>query len=122
LATKNEVIQYLKTTYQDISQSGDMYTVNFNVGEGRTQAVLILVSDSFIVAASAFARVGQITDSQALDASSLATPVTKLDGLYVTTRSMSIQDIDPSEMMFIIELTTTAADGIEKSLGLGDNW
>lgn len=122
MATKNEVIQYLKSTYPDIVQDGEMYTIKFNVGDGRTQAVLILVLDSFIVAASAFARVGQITDSQALDASSLGHPVTKLDGLYVTTRSMAIQDIDPAEITFVIELTTTAADEIEKSLGLGDNW
>ena len=121
MATQNEVIQYLKTSYPEIDQNGEAFSIRFDTGEGRGQLVIITVTENVIFAASPFARVGQITDSQALSNSSLASPVTKTNDFYVVCNGMMIKDIDPSEINFVIEYTTLGADNIEKSLGLGDN-
>lgn len=121
MATKSEVIQYLQNNYQGLTQDGDVYTLHLATGDGRSQVGIINVTDDFLMASSPFAKVGQISDSQALGASSMAAPITKLADFYVTTRAMMIKDIDPSEVQFVIEFTMAAADNIEKDLGLGDN-
>jgi hypothetical protein len=121
MATQNEVIQYLKSTYSEITQDGENFTLRFDTGDGRSQLVIISVGENVILAASPFAKTGQITDSQALSASSLAAPVTKTDDYYLVSNGMMIRDIDPSEITFVIEFTTLNADKIEKSLGLGDS-
>jgi hypothetical protein len=121
MATASEVIQYLKNTYQDMSQDGEVFTLRLGVGDGRSQLAIINVTDSFIMASSPFAKVGQISDSQALGASSVGAPITVLGDYYVTTRVMMIKDIDPSEVQFVVEFTMASADNLEKELGLGDN-
>jgi hypothetical protein len=120
MATKSEVIQYLKNSYKDLNQDGEVYTLTLNVGDGRTQLAIINVTDEFLMASSPFAKVGQISDSQAIAASNVAAPITTLGSYYVTTRAMWIRDIDPSEVQFVIEFTMAAADNLEKDLGLGD--
>lgn len=121
MATASEVIQYLKNTYRDLAQDGDVFTLRLDIGDGRSQLAIINVSDKFIMTSSPFAKVGQISDSQALAASSTAAPITMLGDFYVTTRVMMIKDIDPSEIQFVVEFTMATADNLEKELGLGDN-
>lgn len=121
MATASEVIQYLKNTYRDLAQDGDVFTLRLDIGDGRSQLAVINVSDKFIMTSSPFAKVGQISDSQALAASSTAAPITKIDDFYFTTRVMMIKDIDPSEIQFVVEFTMATADNLEKNLGLGDN-
>jgi hypothetical protein len=121
MATQNEVIQYLKTNYSQLTQDGELYGLRFDAGDGRTQNVVIQVTEKFLLAASAFATTDQITDSQAIGVSSIATPVCKVGNFFMVSNAMMIQDIDPSEIHFVVELTTLRADDLEKSLGLGDH-
>jgi hypothetical protein len=120
MATQNEVIQYLKTNYPELTQDGELYSLRFASGDGRTQNVVIQVTEKFLLAASAFATTDQLTDSQAIGVSNIATPVCKVGNFFMVSNVMMIQDIDPSEIQFVIEVTTLRADDLEKSLGLGD--
>lgn len=47
--------------------------------------------------------------------------VGKAPGLYVVKTVMPIKDLDKSEIILAIEMTTVFADGFEKALGLGDD-
>lgn len=121
MATQNEVIQYLKTNYSELTQDGELYSLRFASGDGRTQNVVIQVTEKFLLAASAFATTDQLTDSQAIGVSNISTPVCKVGNFFMLSNVMMIQDIDPSEIHFVIEVTTLRADDLEKSLGLGDH-
>lgn len=122
MATQQEVLSYIKSNFNHSDLGDSVITMRFDVGNDRSQMVIVHVMESLIATASPFARVGQITDSQALDASTIMAPVSRTEEFYVTSKSMALETIDAEEIHSILALTCIMADQLEKHFGLEDEF
>ena len=121
MATQNEIKNFIASTY-NVEFNENTAVINFNVGEGRSQRVLVGVFDLVLSAFSPFAKVGQISDADALSISSAVTPIAKVDEFYGHAAMSPLDNLQPDEVTTLIELVTQFADESEKELGLGDDF
>jgi hypothetical protein len=122
LATQNEVISFIKSNYTVNQFEENIFGLRFDLGNDRSQMVIVTVVEGMIATSSPFARIGQITDSQALAESSILAPICKFGEFYVTSKSMMLETIDPQEITSIMAITCYAADGLEKKFGHTDEF
>jgi len=120
VATKSEVINFLKKNYHhDVLDDGVLKLVLEGGDSDRSQLVYAFVYDVVLSLASPFARVGQISDSQALNSDALL-GVAKVGDFYVLRHLVPLENVDENEIVDTIEYLATTADEREASLGLGD--
>jgi hypothetical protein len=120
MATQKEVADFIKANIAVDEVNENLFVTAYNLDGGRRQAVLILVSELMLVTSSRIAEVGKVSDSKVLEASGPIRPVWKDDEYYYTSKSMPLEDIDPSEIHGMIELTAFVGDELEKELGFSD--
>ena len=123
MASKSETVSFIKENYQ-VEQNGDSLILdNFETEGGRTQTVYVHMYDGLMSVSSPFATTDAITAEQAISA---AEPeilgITRVGSFYAVIHAVPLADLDPSEVNAAFALVTNAADGLEKGLGLGDNF
>jgi hypothetical protein len=125
VATRDEVLAFIKKNYkiQQELQVGDetvMRVVVEGVSNKRSQNVFVGVDHSFFVH-SPFAQVGQVSAENVFKAhEGMRLGLSTMAGFYCITANISIQDLDPSEIIVAIELSGKLADDLERKLKLGD--
>jgi hypothetical protein len=123
MASNSETINFIKENYQ-VTQSGDALILeNFETEGGRTQTLYVHMYDGLMTVTSPFAKTDSITAEQAIAA---AEPeilgITRVGSFYAVIHAVPLADLDPSEVNIAFALVTNLSDGLEKGLGLGDNF
>jgi len=123
MASNSETINFIKENYQ-VEQNGDLLILeNFQTEGGRTQTIYVHMYDGLMTVSSPFAKTDAITAEQAIAA---AEPeilgISRVGSLYAVHHAVPLADLDPSEVNIAFALVTNVADGLEKGLGLGDNF
>ena len=121
MATKLEVINFLKQNYhhEDLGD-GALKLVLESTDSDRSQLVYAFVYDIVLSLASPFAKIGQISDSQALTKGEFL-GVAKLGDFYFLRHLVPLENVDENEIVDTIQYLASTADNSEESLGLGDN-
>jgi hypothetical protein len=128
MATWLEVESYLSSNYVVEKLDTSLIKLTFEVGDGRSQVVFVqgvLLDDdaaSYVSFASPFARVGQISAEQLVNcmADNPIVGMSVFGGLYVMKNVAPLQNLDANEIEWPLTFVTGLADGLERSLGLGD--
>lgn len=123
MASNSETINFIKENYQ-VEQNGDSLILeNFQTEGGRTQTIYVHMYDGLMTVSSPFAKTDAITAEQAISA---AEPellgITRVGTFYAVIHAVPLADLDPSEVNIAFALVTNVSDGLEKGLGLGDNF
>jgi len=129
MATWREVVGYLKSNYKISSEEGTTLALNFETENGRSQMIFasgIAIDDPSIATvlfASPFATRNSITTQQLLACMEESFLGVGLAGdLYVFRHHVPMANLDANEIEWPLIFVTLAADGMEKKLGLGDNF
>ena len=122
MATKSETIAFLKKHYihEDL-EDHFLKIVLESADSDRSQIVWAWVYDDFLSFASPFARIGHISDSQALDSNESLLGIGKLSEFYVVRHLLELENVDENEIVEGLRYIATVADAQEARLGLGDD-
>ena len=122
MATVEEIKGFIEETYSVKWEEGSsLVSINFDLGNDRSQLVMIGVMGKALTAASPFAKISDISAEQALSISNTYKPVTLLgDAFYGHSSAFPMENLQPEEVVHMIELVALVADDSEKELGLGD--
>jgi len=122
MATVEEIRGFIEETYSVKWEEGSsLVSINFDLGNGRSQLVMVGVIGKALVAASPFAKISDISADQALSISNTHKPVTLLgDSYYGHSSAFPLENLQPDEVLHVIEFITQIADDSERELGLGD--
>ena len=121
MATQSEVKKYVENQFE-VEFDGDFAIMGFDLGEGRSQKVIVLVTEDLLVTSSPFASTSSINDSQALAKATSIAPIWKTDEYYATAKSRTLDGLDPEEITSQLALTCYTADALEKEFGLTDEF
>lgn len=121
MASQSEIKSYLTNQYE-AEFDGNAASIRFDLGEGRSQLLIVLVSEDFLVTSSPFARTSSINDSQALAKATSIAPIWKTDDFYMTAKSRTLGGLDPEEIESQMQMTCYAADALEQEFGLADEF
>lgn len=119
MASQSEIKSYLTSQFE-AEFDGDTAGFRFDLGEGRSQMLVVAVSETFLVTSSPFARTSSINDSQALAKATAIAPIWKSDDFYMTSKSRTLGGLDPEEIVSQFQMTCYAADALEQEFGLAD--
>jgi len=129
MATWREVVGYLKSNYKISSEEGTTLALNFETAQGRSQMIFvsgIAIDDpnlAVVSFASPFAPRNSITAQQVvacMEENFLGVGLTA--DLYVFRHLVPMAHLDANEIEWPLTFVTSAADEMEKKLGLGDNF
>jgi hypothetical protein len=120
MATQREVVDFIKANISVQETSENVFVTAYNLEGGRRQAVIIYVSEVMLVVSSRIAEVGKVSDAKVLEASGPLMPVWRDETHYYTAKSMPLDDIDPSEIHSMIQLTAIFGDKMEQQFGFAD--
>lgn len=112
-------MDYLKSEYE-AEFDGNVTSFRFDLGGDRSQAIVVMVTEDLLVTSSPFAKTNSINDSQALAKAHAIAPVWKTDDYYMTSKSRTLDGLDPGEITSQMALTCYTADALEKEFGLAD--
>lgn len=123
MPTKNEIISYLKAEHNMAENEGGSLVANYDLGNGRSQAVLVAFSgdsgEEDIMVMSPFAKMGQVSAEKVL--STTALPIMSSEEFYLSARVFPVANLQPEEVDYLLSIVTFHADHMEKELGLGDD-
>lgn len=126
MASWTEIKGYVFSNYKVSSDEGNLMSLLFDMGEGRSQLVFIGYLDldePLIRFSSPIGKVSQITAERVIEAAS-STPfgVERVGDVYALRHVQLAATVDGSEIDMPIQLVTGFADHLEKTLGLGDTF
>lgn len=122
MASKAEVIKYIKDNYSYTEIEGGVLQLVFDNGNGRSQLVFALVLDSFIHFTSPYANVEKVTSHRALEVNETFYGTKLYGNYYVLAHVAYLEDIDPSEIQRAFSVLAFAADELEAKIGKLDNF
>jgi hypothetical protein len=125
MATWQQVKSYIYNKYEVSNDSGDMMTLNFGTGNGRSQMVMVAHIDagdlSSVNFSSPFASWSTATAERVLRASEqVLVGISSTGDYFITTHSQLLSSIDENEIDWPMIWVTSRADALEQALGLGD--
>jgi hypothetical protein len=126
MATWQQVKSYVYSKYQVSNDNGDMITLMFDTGSGRSQMVFVGVIEagdfSQIRFSSPFAAWSKVSADRALRATEQAggIGICSIGDYVVTTHSQLLSTIDEAEIDWPMLYVTQTADDLERLLGQGD--
>jgi hypothetical protein len=119
MASKAEVIAFLKSNYKLEEMSPGLFSMLFEQENGRTQMLFAGVFDSFIRVDSPFGALGSVDIPSALDDSSILG--LGAVGDYITVRHLILTaDLDANEIFDGFGLVAEVADNLEAKYSQGD--
>ena len=121
VTTAAEVLAFISQTYSVELEKDGIATLKFDLGNGRTQLVWVGVAgEHTLVATSPFAKKSDISAEKAFSVSKVHKPVATVGDYYAHSSAFPLKNLQPEEVLYVIEFVTDAADESEKELGLGD--
>ena len=125
MATWQQVKSYIYANYNVSNDSGDMITLLFETGNGRSQMVMIGHLDAGEFASvrfsSPFASWTNASPERVLRATEgSGVGICSIGDYFVTTHSQLLSTIDEAEIDWPMAYVTSMADNLEQALGLGD--
>jgi hypothetical protein len=123
MATWQEVKSFIKSNYVISQESADVLALEFQIEDNRTQLIFVADFDSVdcVRFFSPFAKTSDISADQMIKIASTAVFGLAISGELVgAVHMVPTADLDASEINFPLALLSAYADGLEKSLGLGD--
>lgn len=121
MASKDEVINWIKANAPTEAIDGDTFKVLMEWNDGRSQILFVLPRDQVLEVFSPFAQENEVSAQQAIQANTSVFGVDFFAGMYGLKHVLPIENVDENELVFGIKLLAEAADEFEKKLGLGDN-
>ena len=119
MASKAEVISFLKANYNLEEMQPGMFRMLFEQENGRSQMLFAGVFDSFIRVDSPFGALDTIDLAAALDESSILG--LGAVGSFATVRHLILtENLDPSEIFDSFGLVAEVADSLEAKFTKGD--
>lgn len=123
MATWTQVKQFLYQNYAVQSDDGDMMTLVIGVTDNRTQLVSVMMGDSIIIINSPVASVGEVTPERVLAATEgCLLGVKRLAGMYMVSAVAPVEDMNEEELNTPLLYAALTADGLERTLGIGDKY
>jgi hypothetical protein len=121
MASKQEAINFIKSTYRCEEISGGTLKFVFELDGGRSQLVFADVNDSNIQYLSPFATVNDVTAKQALEANADYSVGMQIVGdQYMIKHLAFLADLDESEIDGGFRVVANVADELEQKLIGGD--
>lgn len=121
MATKSEVVEYIKANFAYSEHTNDFLKVVFNVSEGRSQLVYVTVNDFDIQFKSIFGTTKNLSPLQALEANADYSLGIQLDGeLYMVKHVALIHNLQWDQVRDGFHLVAEIADLLERSLSSDD--
>jgi hypothetical protein len=125
MATWQQVKSYIYANYNVSKDSGEMITLLFDTGNGRSQLVFVGLLDigeySSIRLSSPFAQWSNVSAERALRATeSTGVGICSIGDYLATTHSQLLATIDEAEIDWPLAYVTSTADKLEQQLGQGD--
>jgi hypothetical protein len=120
MASKIEVISWLSSNFETLEEIElGYYTVHLATKGGRSQKVWIKVLDSAVVLESPFGDDSQASAEIVLGlvADQCNLGLSKTGRFYVLRHVVPIEDVDPSELQFGVNLVANEADTLEIAFG-----
>ncbi|MEI6374679.1 MAG: hypothetical protein WCP26_12935 [Actinomycetes bacterium] len=124
MGTWNDVKAYVRQNFKT-EDLGDGLKLVFGLDGGRSQLVFLYQTGAWVTVASPISPIEKVDANMALVTSAMGTAPGGLaidSGLVIYACTLYIDSIQGPELIEAIELVTLAVDGIEKELGLGDDW
>lgn len=123
MATKAEVETFLHSKYRIETLDGGMMKLIFDQGDGRSQLVWVWLSDNVMYVSSPIAQRSEVSADHALEVvSKYSLGMQVLGDFYVLRHVAYLADLDASEAILAVEITTNLADDVEKELVGGDKY
>jgi hypothetical protein len=124
MATEDEVIAHIRS-YNDVTDLGDgMFTVNWPLDDGRSQIVILTVSDTFVALVSPFAEKDAISAERAVSLAKVF-GVCDMNGRFYGLRNiLLIEDLGDNTVSGLVKMAhviAVRADAIESEVG-GDRF
>ena len=125
MATWQQVKSYIYANYNVSKDSGEMITLLFDMGNGRSQLVFVGLLDigeySSIRLSSPFAKWSNVSAERALRATeSTGVGICSIGDYLATTHSQLLATVDEAEIDWPLAYVTSTADKLEQQLGQGD--
>jgi len=119
------VEQYIKQKYVVSQQDGNWLFLDFDMGQGRGQRVMITTTGDLIQFLSPFATLDDVSIEQvfaAMRAESILFGITGVQDMLLVTHSQLLDTADQEEVDFGIQLVTDSADRLERLLSRQDRY
>ena len=119
------VEKYIKQNYVVSDQDGNWLFLDFDMGQGRGQRVMITTTGNLIQFLSPFATLDEVSIEQvfaAMRAESIPFGVTSVNAMLLITHSQLLDTADQEEVDFGIGLVTDWADRLERILSREDRY
>ena len=120
-----KVEQYIKKKYVVAEQDGNWLFLNFDLGKGRSQRVMVTTAGGLIQFLSPFATLTEVDINEVLAvmrAESILLGITGVDDMLLVTHSQLLTTADEEEIDFGIGLVTESADLLEARLSRQDRF
>ena len=121
----NDVKNYIKANFTGINEDGNSLIFGFDLGNGRTQSVIVQGDDAAIEIMSGIGPVDRIDANrmfQVANENPAPGGLWKNGEIYTWNATMSTGSIQGPDLQTFILLVVEAADALEQGLGLGDNF
>ena len=119
------VEKYIKGKYVVAEQDGDWLFLDFDLGQGRGQRVMITTTGNLVQFLSPFATLDDVSIEQvfaAMRAESILFGITGVNDMLLVTHSQLLDTADQEEVDFGIQLVTDSADRLERLLSRRDRY
>jgi hypothetical protein len=117
--------KYIHSTYRVASQEGTWMTLHFDVGESRSQTIMVARAGNLIQFVSPFANRDEVSMDRVfavLREEAIVLGITAVDRLLLVTHSQLLDTADEEEINAGIELVLGAADALESRLSAVDRF
>jgi hypothetical protein len=119
------VERYIKSNYIVSSQEGTWINLAFDLGNGRSQSMMVTRAGGLIQFISPFATLDAVSIVQvfaAMREESVLLGITSVDGLLLVTHSQLLETTDEEEIDMGIGLVVETADILERRLSGADQY
>ena len=127
MATWQQVKTYIYSNYTVNSDDGNLISLLFGTGQGRSQQVFLAHIDadefSSVLFSSPFAKWSQVSADRALRATEQVTAgIRSIGDFMAVTHSQLLSTIDEAEIDLSMVIVVNQADQLEQLLGQGDQF
>jgi hypothetical protein len=126
MATWPELRAFIESNYRISKVDGNTLTLVFGTANNRSQLIFVTGVDmdrGVALFASPFANVTDISPAQfAACSENTFLGIRRIGDLYTVVHMVPLENADASEVEWAMAFVVSAADELERSLGLGDTF
>jgi len=125
MAEWSSIERYVKLHYKVASHEGTWMRLNFNMGDERSQSIMVTRAGQLIQFVSPFATLDAVTMTEvfaAMREQGALLGITCVDGMLLVTHSQLLETADEEEIDAGIQLVLETADKLEMRLSPHDRF